>query len=177
MKSTNGFVNRARNVLMCVLSSLDADARERERERRREREEEEEEEKAFVRSFVRSSLSALFTISVRHFFIQKTGKNAPLFPQQSIYKRDQRYKRPPARDNQHKRCSKAWPREVVRAHILARRRARPLHLLLPLPPPPKLNSSKPFREKEGSKNEEEEDVLSSSRKRAEATARSRKTAN
>jgi len=82
MKSTNGFVNRARNVLIYVsyLHSTQTRERERERERRREREEEEEEEKAFVRSFVRSSLFARFTISVRHFFIQKTGKNVHFFP-------------------------------------------------------------------------------------------------
>jgi hypothetical protein len=80
MKSTNGFVNRARNVLIYVSYLHTRRRRARERERRREREEEEEEEKAFVRSFVRSSLFARFTISVRHFFIQKTGKNVHFLP-------------------------------------------------------------------------------------------------
>jgi len=68
------------HICVSYLHSTQTCERERERERRREREEEEEEEKAFVRSFVRSSLFARFTISVRHFFIQKTGKNVHFFP-------------------------------------------------------------------------------------------------
>ena len=74
--------SREKCTHICVLSSLDADADARERRREKE---EEEEEKAFVRSFVRSSLFARFTISVRHFFIQKTGKNVHFFPNNLLY--------------------------------------------------------------------------------------------
>jgi len=169
--------SREKCTHICVSYLHSTQTCEREREREKTRERGGGRRRKGVRSFVRSfeSFRALYDFCAALFY-PKDGEKRSLFPQQSIYKRDHRCYASPARDNQNKRCSTAGPREVVRAHILARRRARPL--LLPLPPPPKLNSSKsPFREKEGSKNEEEEDVLSSSRKRAEATGRSRKTAN